>query len=69
MNLQDGAYVREQRTSNRTGASEGRPMYEITSPKPGLKRDGFGMQKERERVCVCMSEDGCRLAVGSPIRV
>ena len=46
-------------------------MYEIMSPKPGLKHDGFGMQKERESVCVCvcMSEDSHRLAVGSPIRV
>ena len=61
--------MREQRASDRTGASEGRPMYEITSPKLGLKRDGFGMQKERECVCVCMSEDGRGLAVGSPIRV
>ena len=48
-------------------------MYEITSQKPGLKRDGIGMQKERERVCVyvcvCMSKDSHGLAVGSPIRV
>ena len=67
--MQDGAYVREQRASDQTGMSEGKPMYEITSPKPGLKRDGFGTQKERERECVCMSEDGRGLAAGSPIRV
>ena len=62
---------KDSKESDQTGASKGKPMYEITSPKPGLKRDGFGMQKERERerVCVCMSEDGRGLAAGSPIRV
>ena len=57
--------------SDQTGASKGKLMYKITSPKLGLKCDGFGTQKEREResVCVCMSEDGHGLAVGSSIRV
>ena len=61
--------MREQRASKRTGASEGQPIYKRTSPKLGLKCDGFGMQKER--VCKCvyvyMSEDGRGLAAGSPI--
>ena len=67
-NLQDEAYVCEQRASDRTRASKSKPGSGLMNPKLELKRDGVDAENERERGCVCARKDGRRLAAGGPKR-